>query len=165
MVYYRRSPVPPKILLVPDKLEIDGRWDRKNENNKKREYNSTNRMLRVCLNPSWDMQQAIHFRHLRIKKRANLVIHSRLSCKEVSMAYHKVLLPIITYSLPVTIFTNNDTQDMQTLADEACKIQMKLNQKFHNTVYRGIPRCGGLWVVPITTHQVYTWIQHLIDII
>ena len=81
------------------------------------------------------------------------------------MAYHRILLPNITYPLEVTTFTKKDTKQMQTLTDKTYKTQMKLNRNFPQAVYRGTPRYGGLGMVPITTHQAYKQMQLLIGCI
>ena len=128
----------------------------------RKEIDESERTLGVRLNPAQNMTQETEFRYAQIKKWAASVTNSRLSRKEVSMAYHRILLPMITYPLAVTTFTKKDTKQMQTLTDKTYKTQMKLNRNFPQAVYRGTPRYGGLGVVPITTHQAYKQIQLLI---
>ena len=118
----------------------------------RKEPEEAERTLGVRLNPAQNMTQETKFRYEQIQKWATSVTNSQLSRKEVSMAYHRILLPMITYPLAVTTFTPKDTKQMQKLADKTYKTQMKLNRNFPQAVYRCTSRYGGLGVIPLTTH-------------
>ena len=78
------------------------------------------------------------------------------------MAYHRVLLAMVTYPMAITTMTTQDMEDMQVVMDRTYKTNMHLNRHFPNAVYRGTERYGGLNISPLSTHQGYKHIQLLI---
>ena len=59
---------------------------------------------------------------------------SRIDRKDVSMAYHRVLLAMVTYPMAVTTMTEQDLSDMQVTLEKTYKAKMHLNRNFPNAV-------------------------------
>ena len=108
------------------------------------------------------MTDEIKYRYQQIIKWAEAVNTSKLNRNDVSMAYHQVLLAMVTYPMAVTTMTAKDMTDMQVVMDRTYKTKMHLNRHFPNEVYRGSERYGGLSIAPLITHQGYKQIQLLI---
>ena len=83
------------------------------------------------------MKDEIKYRHTQIIKWAAAIKSSRLDRIDVSMAYHRVLLTMVTYPMAVTTKTEKDMLAMQTTLDQTFKTKMHLNRNFPNAVYRG----------------------------
>ena len=69
------------------------------------------------------------------------------------MAYHRVFLAMVIYSLTMTTMTEQDMENIQTTMDKIYKTKMHLNRHYSNAVYRGIERCGEPNISTLTTHQ------------
>ena len=118
-------------------------YDRKNPINiKRKEVNKVERTLGVRLNPIQDMTDEVHYRHGQILKWAKAINSSNLNRKDVSMAYHRVLLAMVTYPMAVTTMTAKEMSPMQVIMDKTYKTKMHLNRHFPNEVYRGSENTG-----------------------
>ena len=80
----------------------------------------------------------IKYRYEQILKWSAAINSNRLERKNVSMAYHRVLLAMVTCPMAVTTMTEQDMSDMQVTLDKTYKTEMHLNRHFPNAVYRGI---------------------------
>lgn len=148
---------------APGEIYLTKGYDRENPQKiKRKEVNKSERTLGVRLNPTQDMTDEIKYRYQQIIKWAEAVNTSKLNRNDVSMAYHQVLLAMVTYPMAVTTMTAKDMTDMQVVMDRTYKTKMHLNRHFPNEVYRGSERYGGLSIAPLITHQGYKQIQLLI---
>ena len=129
---------------APGKVFLIKGYDRENPTKiKRKEVNKSEHTLGVRLNPMQDMTDEVKYRHGQILKWAEAINTSRLDRKDVSMAYYRVLLAMVTYPMAATTMTATEMLAMQVVMDKTYKTKMHLNRHFPNEVYRGSERDRG----------------------
>ena len=83
----------------------------------RKEINKSERTLGVRINPMQDMKDKIQYRYGQIIQWAAAINSSRLDRMDVSMAYHRVLLAMVTYPMAVIAMTEKDMAEMQPTLD------------------------------------------------
>ena len=68
-----------------------------------------------------DTTYEFHYRHVQILKCAKAINSNNLDRKDVSKAYHRSLLAMVTYPMTVTTITAKELSSMQVITDKTHK--------------------------------------------